>query len=146
MLTVVGRRLPLDKTFLGAPLSFRALPRPYFATLQSTIFPAYFGVQTVLPLVVAATYPGQHTSTGTWVEFGPQSVSGVLGERAALVPLVTTFVAGLVNILAVRPVVARIMEERRKQGAYLLNPHIHIILVPIHTSPTYPILSSNLHD
>lgn len=101
-------------TFVNSVIAFKVLPRPQFSTLQASIFPAYFGLQTVLPLVVAVTYPGERTITGV----GPSGISGILADGngvSTLLPIAVSFVSGLTNMLVLRPATARIMEQRKKQ-------------------------------
>ncbi|EAS36449.1 uncharacterized protein CIMG_01803 [Coccidioides immitis RS] len=102
------------QTFVGGIIAFKTLPRPQFAALQSSIFPVYFGLQTLLPLVVAATYPGEQSFGG----FGPSSISGVLAEGnrlSTLLPIAVTFVSGLANMLALEPAASKIKTERQRQ-------------------------------
>ncbi|PGH15088.1 hypothetical protein AJ79_02614 [Helicocarpus griseus UAMH5409] len=102
------------QSFVGGIIAFRALPRPMFSTLQASIFPVYFSLQTALPLAVALTYPGAKTFMGR----GPSSLSGVFAEgqrTSTLLPIFTMFVTGLANMLVVGPMTTRIMRERKHQ-------------------------------
>ncbi|KKZ61707.1 hypothetical protein EMCG_03736 [[Emmonsia] crescens] len=103
------------QTFVGGIIAFKTLPRPQFSTLQASIFPVYFSIQTALPLVVAITYPGVKTFMGR----GPSSLSGVLAEdqrTTTLLPLLTMFLAGLTNRLVLGPMTAKIMRQKNHQG------------------------------
>lgn len=94
-------------------MSYRALPRPQFSTLQSRLFPVYFTMSTALSVILPITYPGGGLA-------GPPSgVAGVLAEGnrwKVLVPLATMFVTNLVNTVYLGPVTTRIMKERKHQG------------------------------
>lgn len=107
----------MRKTFVGGIIAFRTLPRPQFSTLQASIFPVYFGLQTVLPAVMALTYPGERSFVST----GPSSLAGVFaeGHRATtLLPILTVFLGGLTNALFLRPATARVMQQRKHQGGW----------------------------
>ncbi|KAL1959865.1 hypothetical protein VTO42DRAFT_1010 [Malbranchea cinnamomea] len=106
--------LQVYQTFVGGIIAFRTLPRPQFSTLQASIFPVYFGLQTVLPAVVALTYPGERR----FLAPGPSSISGLLAEghrMTTLLPILTVFISGLTNMLFVRPATARLMQKRKHQ-------------------------------
>ncbi|WEW60565.1 hypothetical protein PRK78_006052 [Emydomyces testavorans] len=102
------------QTFVGGIVAYISLPRAQFATLQGSIFPIYFGLQTIFPLVVAATYPGEKLLGHT----GPSSISGVLADGhgvSTLLPLTITFVSGLANVLVFEPATSKIVKERKRQ-------------------------------
>jgi Domain of unknown function (DUF4149) len=72
-------------------------------------------MQTALPVVLALTFPGERTLAG----FRPSSLSGVLEQQNrvhVLTPLLTMFVTGLANLMAVGPATTKIMRERKHQG------------------------------
>ncbi|KAI1331260.1 hypothetical protein F5Y16DRAFT_361034 [Xylariaceae sp. FL0255] len=97
-------------TFVNAIASFKVLARPQFAILQRAIFPAYFGIQSAAPLLLALTYPGRIGSSG--------GVSGVLQPEnrwGVLVPLTTACVMGLVNLLYLLPETNKVTARRRQQ-------------------------------
>lgn len=102
------------QTFVGGIVAFRALPRPQFSTLQASVFPVYFGLQTVLPLVVAATYPGEKTPYGA----AASGIVGLLSDEKHIntLPLLTVFVSGLLNLMIVGPATSRKMNQRKQQG------------------------------
>ncbi|KAK2767412.1 hypothetical protein FQN54_003568 [Arachnomyces sp. PD_36] len=102
------------QTFVGGIVAFRTLPRPQFATLQTAVFPIYFGLQTALPVIVAITYPGLKSIQGQ----GPSSLYGLLEKEnrfTTLVPIVTMFATGLANMLVVGPATTKIKDERNRQ-------------------------------
>jgi len=95
-------------------VAFRSLPRPQFATLQSALFPVYFAMQTALPVLLALTFPAEHTAIGMTAS----SLSGVLepGHRLhVLTPLLTTLFCGLANMLVVGPATTKCMKDRKHQ-------------------------------
>lgn len=115
------------QSFIAGVQAYRVLPRPQFATLQSALFPIYFSMQTALPLVLALTFPGAvhgaqisaTTSTTSWgVSTSAGGVFGVFetaNRWSVLVPLATTFVTSLVNLVYVGPLTTKIMRERKHQ-------------------------------
>ncbi|KAI1917395.1 hypothetical protein LOZ39_000387 [Ophidiomyces ophidiicola] len=116
------------QSFIGGIVAYKSLPRPQFATLQASIFPIYFGLQTFFPLVVAATYPGEH-SLGV---SGPSGFAGVLADGhgvSTLLPLTLTLVGGLANLLVFQRATSKIMGQRKRQESidgkkyYETGPH-----------------------
>ncbi|KAK2808938.1 hypothetical protein FQN50_004211 [Emmonsiellopsis sp. PD_5] len=101
------------QTFVGGIIAYKSLPRPQFSTLQASIFPVYFSMQTALPVIMAITYPGERTIVGSRTS----SISGLLAESqpSTLLPIVAMFVTGLTNMLVLRPLTAKAMRERRHQ-------------------------------
>ncbi|KAF3022535.1 hypothetical protein E8E14_012386 [Neopestalotiopsis sp. 37M] len=99
-------------TFINATAAFKTLERPQFAVLQKALFPAYFGMQTVLPVAIALTYPGGLMAA-------PGGIRGALLDEAnrwsVAVPLATIFVTGLVNWAYCLPVTNSITDKRRAQ-------------------------------
>ncbi|KAI1469359.1 uncharacterized protein F4812DRAFT_422803 [Daldinia caldariorum] len=100
-------------TFINSILSFKVLERPQFATLQRAVFPAYFGIQTAAPVLLALTYPGSKNPFGV-----PSSLAGVFhpsNRWGVLVPLGTIFVTGLVNLTYLLPETNKMTDLRREQ-------------------------------
>ena len=96
-------------------MAFRTLPRPQFASLQTSIFPIYFGLQAGLPIVAALTAGGQ------------VGASGVLhpdNRYSTLLPLATVTVVGLVNQYVLRPLTVNTMKQRYQQGK-CIQPHVY---------------------
>ncbi|KAK8050582.1 hypothetical protein PG994_012312 [Apiospora phragmitis] len=72
--------------------------------------PAYFGIQTIFPVVLALTYPGSRVSAS--------GLRGVLDEYnrwGVLVPLATAFATGLVNWAYYLPATNAVTAKRRDQ-------------------------------
>lgn len=92
---------------------FRTVNRPAFSAIQQNLFPIYFGMQTVLPVVLAFTFPGNSLiglSSG---------ISGLTTEFArwhSLAPIATIFVTGLLNWAVLLPANLSVMKDRRGQG------------------------------
>ncbi|KZF24159.1 hypothetical protein L228DRAFT_245047 [Xylona heveae TC161] len=119
------------QSFVGGIVAFKVLPRPQFSTLQRHTFPIYFSMQTVLPVILALTYPGERSLLDPSVTSG-SSLSGVLAEQnriGVLAPLATMFVTGLVNLVFLMPRAHQTMRERAHQGtidgkqSYDKGPH-----------------------
>lgn len=116
------------QSFIGGVTAFRTLPRPQFASLQSALFPIYFGMQTALPIVLALTFPSERTAVGN-------SASGFAGilEPAnrlhVLTPISIIFVSGLLNAAWIGPLTTKTMRERKHQEtkdgkkSYDAGPH-----------------------
>ncbi|KAI1822318.1 hypothetical protein F4861DRAFT_541094 [Xylaria intraflava] len=99
-------------TFINSIISFKVLTRPQFGILQRGVFPAYFGIQTAAPVVLALTYPGGGLAAL------PQSVSGVLDPAnrwGVLAPLSLVFLTGLANLIYFLPKTNEVMALRRQQ-------------------------------
>lgn len=93
---------------------FRVLERPSFSTAQQALFPIYFSLQTALPVILALTYPGSKNPLGT-----QSGVAGILEESkryCTLLPIVTIFVTGALNLFVLLPATKKIMAERYAQG------------------------------
>ncbi|KAF1985200.1 hypothetical protein K402DRAFT_334990, partial [Aulographum hederae CBS 113979] len=105
----------LFQSFLAGPLAYKALSRPQFATLQTKTFPYYFGLQSVLPVLLCLTYPGAKHLSARLHSLG---VYGVLAEEnrwSVLVPLGVMFGAGVLNWAVVGPWTTKVMKERKHQ-------------------------------
>jgi hypothetical protein len=103
-------------SFVAGPLSFSALPRPQFAVLQATIFPVYFGVQTLLPALLALSYPAKPaylSATGSLA--GERQSLLHAGSRAELYAMLAIGLMGLANWAVVGPATTRVMRERKGQ-------------------------------
>ncbi|EMD01112.1 hypothetical protein BAUCODRAFT_29508 [Baudoinia panamericana UAMH 10762] len=107
------------QTFLNGPLAFKVLPRPQFSTLQTAIFPPYFTFQTALPLVLAATWPGEQLAgiggAALRQNAGPRGLLEGDNVWVAMIPIVTMFGTSLLNLLVLGPATTRVMKERKHQ-------------------------------
>lgn len=110
------------QSFVNGIVSYRALPRPQFSTLQAALTPVYFAIQTALPIVMLLTYPGTKNLSPLGGANGSNSLSGVLepsNRWNVLVPIASVFVMNGLNLLWAGPVTTRIMKERKHQGECL---------------------------
>ena len=116
--TLLGSNL--FQTFLAGPLAYRALTRPAFSTLQQAIFPSYFSFQTVLPLILALTWPGEKVVGAGGAAFRQNANWIGLLERDnwwnALIPIATMFSTSLINLTFLGPATTKVMKERKHQG------------------------------
>jgi len=108
------------QTFLAGPLAFKVLPRPQFSTLQQAIFPPYFSFQTILPLVLALTWPGEKlASAGDAIvrqHAGPRGIAEGDNVWLALTPIAIMFGTSLLNLVILGPATTKVMKERKHQG------------------------------
>jgi hypothetical protein len=112
------------QTFLGGPLAFKALPRPQFATLQQTVIPYFFALQTALTTVLPLTWIGEKAAA-----IGDASIRHSAGTRGllakeniwtGLVPIAIMFGTSLLNLAVLGPATTKVMKERKYQGMPLL--------------------------
>ena len=94
---------------------FKTVERPVFSAVQTHLFPVYFGMQTVIPIVLALTFPG---STLTGVSSGVSGLLDVSSRWDSLAPISAMFVSGLVNLTVLLPMTQEVMKQRRGQGKY----------------------------
>ncbi|KAL8806827.1 MAG: hypothetical protein Q9182_001087 [Xanthomendoza sp. 2 TL-2023] len=105
------------QSFIAGPVAFSSLPRAQFATLQATIFPIYFSLQSALPILLALTYPGRSSSTGI-KPAAKSSVGGFFAEEnqwTTLLPIATCFAATVLNLVWAGPKTNEIMRLRKHQ-------------------------------
>ncbi|KAI1126668.1 hypothetical protein F5Y10DRAFT_206813 [Nemania abortiva] len=101
-------------TFINSITAFKVLERQQFGVLQRAVFPAYFGIQTVAPVVLALTYPGGAGRVAAL----PRGIRGVLhpaNRWGVLVPLAAVFVTGLTNWAYFLPETNKITALRRQK-------------------------------
>jgi hypothetical protein len=107
------------QSFVNGIVSYRALPRPQFSTLQAALTPVYFAIQTALPVVMMLTFPGIKNPSPLGGANGSNSLSGVLepsNRWSVLVPITSVFAMNAMNLIWAGPVTTRIMKERKHQG------------------------------
>ena len=116
------------QSFVAGIVSYRALPRAQFATLQTALFPVYFYMQIGLPVAMALTYPAERTATTTL----PSGFAGVFhpdNRIQVLTPLAIVFVTAVANKVYIQPATTKTMRERKHQEtrdgkkAYDAGPH-----------------------
>lgn len=84
-------------------LSYRALPKSAFTTLQKHVFPTYFRLQTALLLLTAATHP-------------PYGAVSLAVSPRDLLPLAIGAATALPNLLVYGPRTQEAMVQRVYQG------------------------------
>ena len=116
--TLLGSNL--FQTFIAGPLGFKALPRAQFGTLQTAVLPTYFSVQTVLPLALAFTWPGEKVARvgGAVIRenTGWQGMTAGSNVWHTLVPNAIMFWTSLLNLVVLGPATTRVMKKRKHQG------------------------------
>jgi hypothetical protein len=95
----------LYQTFIVTKITFDALPRSAFTTLQRKLFPAYFRCQAGLLVLTALTVPRgvveQYSPVMAWVPFAIAGISCAL------------------NVVVFGPGTQRVMVERIHQGKFV---------------------------
>lgn len=119
--TLLGSNI--QNTFLQGPIAYKCLPRAQFSTLQQNIFPPFFAFQSVLPLVLAFTWPGSaRTSLRGPVAATDAGWRGLLVDRnfwTALVPIAAMFGSSFLNLTLLGPATTTVMKKRKHQGMLL---------------------------
>lgn len=108
------------QSFVGSIIAYRTLPRAQFGQLQQATVPTFFAMQTVLPLIMAVTYPGEKVAQVAGESVGMNSgFSGVLAESnrwTVLLPLATIFITSALNLAVFGPATTKTMKQRHHQG------------------------------
>ncbi|KAK2481784.1 hypothetical protein H9L39_07423 [Fusarium oxysporum f. sp. albedinis] len=99
-------------TFINGIVMFRTVDRPSFSAIQQKLFPIYFGLQTVLPGVLALTYPG---NTLIGLSNGPAGLVSEFARWHSLLPISIMALTGAVNLLVFLPLTVEVMKQRRGQ-------------------------------
>lgn len=92
----------LYQSFIVTKVTFAALPRPAFVSLQKRLFPIYFRTQTALIVLTAATFP-----------LGP---SALIHSRFDCLPLLAAALPAGLNLAVYGPLTQNAMLERARQG------------------------------
>lgn len=104
---------------------FKTVTRASFSAIQTGLFPIYFGMQTGLPIILALTFPG-NSLLGL-----PSGLGGLLDPSHrydSLLPILTMFATGAVNLMVLLPIVTDVMKQRRGQGTLLHSCDIVVFL------------------
>lgn len=99
--TLVGTQL--YQSFVMTKVSYEALPRSAFTTLQKRVFPIYFQSQSLLLLFVAATAP-------------PRGPTSLLEARTSWISFLVAGATAALNLLIYGPRTKDLMVERIQQG------------------------------
>ncbi|CCE65746.1 hypothetical protein TPHA_0M01710 [Tetrapisispora phaffii CBS 4417] len=87
-------------SYVASPLMFKTLEKDQFSKMQSKIFPGYFCMQTVTPVILGLTSP-------------------VALSKGSITCLLTAVASGLVNFVYLQPKSHKIKEERHALAARL---------------------------
>jgi hypothetical protein len=101
--TLLGTEL--YQTFVMTKISFQALPRSAFTTLQKRVFPIYFQSQSLFLLIVAVTLP-------------PSGLMVISKERGSWISLVIAGVTAGLNLVVYGARTKELMVKRVHQGQY----------------------------
>lgn len=92
---------------------FKTVDRASFSAIQQKLFPIYFGIQTVLPGVLALTYPG---NTLIGLANGPAGLMSEFARWHSLLPISVMAITGALNLTVLLPLTVDVMKKRRGQG------------------------------
>ncbi|KAI0390608.1 hypothetical protein F5Y17DRAFT_443875 [Xylariaceae sp. FL0594] len=92
----------LYQTFIVVKVTFSALPRSAFTTLQKRLFPIYFRTQSLLLFMAAMTVPAR----------GPLTLSA---NKAVWVPFTVAGVTAALNLMVYGPRTRQLMTDRIHQ-------------------------------
>lgn len=101
----------LFQSFINGPVAYKAINRPSFSALQQALFPIYFNMQSILPVILVVTYPSAAPS----MLARARTVFALENRASVLLPLALTFAGGIANAVFIGPIVTRIMHERKRQ-------------------------------
>ena len=103
--TLLGTEL--YQSFVMTKVAYQALPRSAFTTLQKRVFPIYFRSQSLLLLIVAATFP-------------PYEPGSMIKGRSDWIPFVVASVTAVLNLVVYGPRTQELMIERVHQGTIVM--------------------------
>ena len=101
--TLLGTEL--YQTFVMTKVSYQALPRSAFTTLQKRVFPLYFQGQTLLLALTAMTIP----------PYGPVSL---VHHKMDWIPFTVAGVTAILNLVIYEPLTRKAMIDRIHQGVF----------------------------
>jgi hypothetical protein len=101
--TLLGTEL--YQTFIVTKVSYKALPRSAFTTLQKRVFPIYFKSQSLLLFLVSITVPPH----GPW---------SILSTKTLWITFLLADVTAGLNLMVYGPKTQSLMIQRVHQGAY----------------------------
>ncbi|XEU97048.1 hypothetical protein FSHL1_002334 [Fusarium sambucinum] len=100
------------QSFVNGIVAFRAVDRASFSAIQQKLFPIYFGLQTVLPGVLALTFPGNSL---IGLANGPAGLVSEFARWHSLLPISVMGITGAINLLVLLPMTVDIIKKRRGQ-------------------------------
>ncbi|RSL61288.1 hypothetical protein CEP54_006281 [Fusarium duplospermum] len=86
--------------------------RPSFSAIQQKLFPIYFGLQTILPGILALTFPGNSL---IGLSNGPRGLVTEFARWHSLLPIGIMALTGAVNFTILLPLTTETMKQRRGQ-------------------------------
>jgi hypothetical protein len=92
---------------------FKTVDRASFSAIQQKLFPIYFGLQTVLPGVLALTFPGNSL---IGLANGPAGLVSEFARWHSLLPISVMAITGAINLTVLLPLTVEVMKKRRGQG------------------------------
>lgn len=108
------------QSFIAGPVAFKAIPRSAFAQLQTNLTPVFFAIQSVLPVIIAFTWPGNKlASAGSTDLRHGAGISGLLQNENLVegaIPIAIMLGTAVVNLVYFGPATTRTMKERKHQG------------------------------
>lgn len=102
-------------SYVASPIAFKKLEREQFSILQHNIFPMFFQMQAISPVILGLTAPIALTT-------------------GAIASLVTASVSGALNYLVLLPVTRGIKEERKKIANELSGEELELKDAPLRKS------------
>ncbi|KAF4983217.1 hypothetical protein FZEAL_1320 [Fusarium zealandicum] len=99
-------------SFINGIVMFRAVNRPTFSAVQQKLFPIYFGMQTILPGIMALTFPGNSL---IGLANGPLGLVSEFARWHSLLPIGVMAVTGALNLTILLPLTTETMKQRRGQ-------------------------------
>jgi hypothetical protein len=82
--------------------------------LQQNLFPIYFGMQTILPIILGLTYPSTTTTSTLLSKSTPTNILSP-SNRSTAISIALMLATGAVNWLFVGPATTKTMRERKHQ-------------------------------
>ncbi|CAI9629715.1 unnamed protein product [Alternaria burnsii] len=146
--TLLGTEL--YQSFVMTKVAYQALPRSAFTTLQKRVFPIYFQSQSILLLVVAATFPPHgpisiFQKRGDWIAF---AIAGVTAGFNLIVfgPRTQALMIERVHQSQLKGTMSDDMKVLNRAFSRAHAMSIHLNLITIGATLWYGLrLASNLH-
>ncbi|KAF4121180.1 hypothetical protein GMORB2_2142 [Geosmithia morbida] len=114
------------QSFINGPVMFRSTNRTTFSTVQSGLFPIYFGMQTFLPIIMIFTFPGNAI---LGFNSGISGLFADVNRVPSMLPILTMFITGFINLAVMLPAVTQLIQARQGQSKrdgkdwYAEGPH-----------------------
>lgn len=99
-------------SYVASPIAFKTLEKDQFSILQHTIFPRFFQMQTISPIILGLTSP-------------------IALSTGALVSLATASCSGAINLFWLLPWTQRVKEDRKKVAKELTGEELEAVDGPL---------------